>query len=524
MDISFVTVTLDEWKAVFRIILGTLTFVSQHTGLCLLQYQSGYQGKDLHLCNVTLSWTTLPKVFSLRQPEIRPRVLDKSLFCRYTFRAPPEHKILIQLSDLHGGTFIRTTKRCKHGYLKIWDGSSDPGRHRYPPNIFCGYYDHHNSIDVSKLSSGTETEMDFFVSYASLMTSFRITVTFLDFANESALDIYPRQLQSYTEQVQNTVCYWRLYLASCPDQCPVLSPGYPGIYPPHTECLYHVISDQDNARLQIKASGFSGKPLEFNLQKNCRTDYVEIYDGSTRQLSRKIGRFCGQYLPNITTSTGNIIIVFVSGSSMPSYEYTGFHFTVISVTKEWHKDGYQLPGSRCSWRFNATAGSISSPEHWLPKKATCEYNIRILPGYYLELIIHIYGLEHNCMDYIQLLDGFSTITRLCDKSMSYSQETFRYNLTSSYITVRYYTALGQMEGCQKTKQHNTIESITKVTNIVYVQGSDPSYLGNRNVPRRFVLSAGYWAKWAERSKDNETNSKMKQPSDMPTSRFEHGWQ
>ena len=54
--------------------------------------------------------------------------------------------------------------------------------------------------------------------------------------------------------------------------------------------------------------------------------------------------------------------------------------------------------------------------------------------------------RHNCMDYIQVLDGYNTRSKICDKSMRYSQETFRYNLTSSYATVRYFTTLGQMEG------------------------------------------------------------------------------
>ncbi|KAK2141872.1 hypothetical protein LSH36_1027g01036 [Paralvinella palmiformis] len=201
-------------------------------------------------------------------------------------------------------------------------------------------------------------------------------------------------------QVEDTasVCYWRVLIDRCPLDCPLLSPGYPGIYPPNTECFYHVLSKNSDEVFQIKASGLSVKPREFNLQKNCQTDYIEIYEGRKKDNNKKIGRFCGQDFPNITTSTNEVAIFFVSGRATPPYNYTGFHLSVIGVTKEWHKDGYQLLNTMCSWRFNATAGSISSPEHWLPEKTTCQYSFHVYPGHYLELIIHIYGLDLTYID------------------------------------------------------------------------------------------------------------------------------
>ena len=63
-----------------------------------------------------------------------------------------------------------------------------------------------------------------------------------------------------------SVCYWRVNLDDCRHDCPLLSPGYPGIYPPNTECFYHVTSNNAHIIYQLKATGLSWKPLEFNLQ------------------------------------------------------------------------------------------------------------------------------------------------------------------------------------------------------------------------------------------------------------------
>ena len=63
------------------------------------------------------------------------------------------------------------------------------------------------------------------------------------------------------------------------------------------------------------------------------------------------------------------------------------------IVSEWQQDGRRLPDTHCDWVFNASEGSISSPDYWLPKRASCTYTFNVFSGNYMEIIIHIYGLK-----------------------------------------------------------------------------------------------------------------------------------
>ena len=65
--------------------------------------------------------------------------------------------------------------------MKVWDGLRQPGRHLYPPNVFCGLRRQHgNAIDVLRLSSGPEAEVDFYVSNATAKSGFWMEVSYID--------------------------------------------------------------------------------------------------------------------------------------------------------------------------------------------------------------------------------------------------------------------------------------------------------------------------------------------------------
>ena len=65
----------------------------------------------------------------------------------------------------------------------------------------------------------------------------------------------------------------------------------------------------------------------------------------------------------------------------------------IAVVSEWHRDGSKVHGTWCDWVFNASEGSVSSPDHWIPKDTTCTYTFALRSMMYLEIILTIYGLE-----------------------------------------------------------------------------------------------------------------------------------
>ena len=64
-----------------------------------------------------------------------------------------------------------------------------------------------------------------------------------------------------------SVCSWQIYLDDCDGICPVLSPGYPGTYPPHMECFYHITTLDPNTAIQLHFHGVQrDKPRQFHLK------------------------------------------------------------------------------------------------------------------------------------------------------------------------------------------------------------------------------------------------------------------
>ena len=74
--------------------------------------------------------------------------------------------------------------RCKDGYLKIWDGSRGTGRHMFPPSSFCGHYGDINVINVQRISTGPNSDMDFYVSGVTSVASFRVEVTYINYGED----------------------------------------------------------------------------------------------------------------------------------------------------------------------------------------------------------------------------------------------------------------------------------------------------------------------------------------------------
>ena len=80
---------------------------------------------------------------------------------------------------------------------------------------------------------------------------------------------YNRQIVHDMKLSSSQVCYWTIALEDCKDRfCDVMSPGYPGIYPPNMECQYHIFTDDVTSTLQLTFSGETNyKPREFDLRE-----------------------------------------------------------------------------------------------------------------------------------------------------------------------------------------------------------------------------------------------------------------
>ena len=55
-------------------------------------------------------------------------------------------------------------------------------------------------------------------------------------------------------------CDWLIPIETCHGWCHMVTPGYPGIYPPNTRCRY-LLTNFDDERVEVKlgGKGFRGK-------------------------------------------------------------------------------------------------------------------------------------------------------------------------------------------------------------------------------------------------------------------------
>ncbi|XP_067257992.1 procollagen C-endopeptidase enhancer b isoform X1 [Chanodichthys erythropterus] len=92
----------------------------------------------------------------------------------------------------------------------------------------------------------------------------------------------------------------------------VKTPNWPeSDYPAGISCSWH-ISVEPNMVIEVKF-----EKLDLELDTYCRYDYVALFNGGETDNSRRIGRFCGDTVPDVVLTNGNELLVhFVSDLSV----------------------------------------------------------------------------------------------------------------------------------------------------------------------------------------------------------------
>ncbi|XP_055944726.1 cubilin-like isoform X2 [Argiope bruennichi] len=83
----------------------------------------------------------------------------------------------------------------------------------------------------------------------------------------------------------------------------ITSPLYPQTYNRNSECLWHVtVPGYHTVKIEFKA-------LHLNSSRGCDSNYVELYDGSSDQISDRVVRYCGADIPGIHISRANEVTI-----------------------------------------------------------------------------------------------------------------------------------------------------------------------------------------------------------------------
>ncbi|XP_073416258.1 scavenger receptor cysteine-rich domain-containing protein DMBT1-like isoform X4 [Dendrobates tinctorius] len=198
----------------------------------------------------------------------------------------------------------------------------------------------------------------------------------------------------------------------------IASPFYPNRYPDNSHCIWDI---RVPAGYYIQLFF-----LHFDLETHpqCAFDWVTIYDGIP-QYSPAIARLCNGNSTNTTFhSSSNIMgIEFRTDSSV---QRNGF-FAVFSSVYDHATSPPVTPNYTCGGVLNETSGVFSSPffPGLYPNNARCEWVIRVIPGYSVDLSFLSLNLEmhSSCMyDSVTIYDGlpFSSplLAKLCGVSNS----------------------------------------------------------------------------------------------------------
>ncbi|XP_063061336.1 ST14 transmembrane serine protease matriptase a [Engraulis encrasicolus] len=152
------------------------------------------------------------------------------------------------------------------------------------------------------------------------------------------------------------------------------SPGFPNYpYPPNQMVQWQLRADRGYV---IKLDFDT-----FNLEENCKNDFVRIYDSLVAIESRVMDEICGYYSPSdhlAYVSSGNVMLVtFVTNEAR---DYPGFRAHVS-----------QIPATtgvmKCGGTLSASSGTFKSPNYpdYYPPFTSCVWSIQVPSGKYIKV-------------------------------------------------------------------------------------------------------------------------------------------
>ncbi|XP_063238029.1 membrane frizzled-related protein [Bacillus rossius redtenbacheri] len=254
------------------------------------------------------------------------------------------------------------------------------------------------------------------------------------------------------------------FVVGDPDRKEFYSPGHPGNYPNHTDCVKVIAAD---VHQQIMLDFKDG----FNLEESdkCKYDYLEVRDGA-HGFAKELGRFCGRNYPHLIQSSTNYLwLRFHSDENIEDRGFTAFYTLVPRPTSD------VPPLDLCHAELDGDEGVINETsvdeervqvcrENYVP--LDCMWVIRAKPGWKISLNFTAFSLAfaNDCVN--NFVDVFSNNTNLSSRTKQFCGSVadsvvsdiniihVRYYVTAKALSSRFqvvYTAFreqGAVKGCK----------------------------------------------------------------------------
>ncbi|MCJ8733437.1 hypothetical protein PDJAM_G00223470 [Pangasius djambal] len=209
----------------------------------------------------------------------------------------------------------------------------------------------------------------------------------------------------------------------------IMSPGLPNYpYPQNTFAQWQLRADPGHV-IKLEFS-------TFNLEENCKNDFMKVYDSLVAVESRLMAEKCGHYSPNNPLgfiSSGNVMLVILVTNELG--DYPGFRAQVSQVA------GGSTRAVSCGGTLTGTSGSFTSPNYpkYYPPLMRCEWKIEVPANMHVKLVFSKFmmSLAGQCLnDYVQVNDE-----KLCGELPSTTMRTS----TSNQMTVVFHSDASRVD-------------------------------------------------------------------------------
>nr|DBA25188.1 TPA: hypothetical protein GDO54_012746 [Pyxicephalus adspersus] len=313
-----------------------------------------------------------------------PDRYDNNLKCNYTIQADDAMFVVLTYLSFE----VETTFSCTKDSVIVYSGAPSTGK---PLQTAC---DISQAVPVS--SKGTMSIMfttDSNINMHGFVASYRVIRKFTHFDLETCMydyvavydgsDIHGPQINKFCGKSlppilkspsnnlflvfytngYGTAGGWRAsfretlgphqgcggYLTNAIGHFSSPDSNHDGKYDKNLNCVW-TIAASENKEIKLTFTGFL---LESEVARDCRYDFVKIFDGNSTS-SNLQGTFCGNNIPADFTTNGSFLTIwFVSDSTV---EHAGFNAT------------YEITDMLCGGTFNATSAvtMMTSPESYPP--------------------------------------------------------------------------------------------------------------------------------------------------------------
>ncbi|XP_074049030.1 cubilin [Macrotis lagotis] len=202
----------------------------------------------------------------------------------------------------------------------------------------------------------------------------------------------------------------------------IISPGYPGNYPPSRDCVWIITTTPG---LVLK---FAFGTLSLGQHDNSNGDYLEVRDGPLTN-DPVLGKWYSTLSVPPLETTGPFARIHFHSDSLGSGR--GFYITYLT----------SLVDPDCGGNYTDAEGTLMSPDWPSPyiHNRQCIYFITQPPGEKIHLSftqVELQGQSHCLQSSIEVRDGETLLTKLCDNKTSASVYSI-----SNNIWVRFKSAL-----------------------------------------------------------------------------------